>query len=371
MAKILLVAQKLTPTVVKLTTALRHQQHAVTVMTSRDEDANLPEGIELLRPFRRWSFTEGLRVLPILYGMNPQIVHLVLEDDRLNAAQTILSLAAKALPHAVLTTSLLHIRQGLRRRNPVRYLLQESDIVTCPSVESLGALRGLRVRTRRQGRGILPPVLDFDEAEDLMERSSAGADLVRRLQAMPFVVIPLTEPDFDPHRPAFRRFQVMASHRHVVLLGSLSGWSLRERKRFQEWTRRRGLEGQWTVTGELSRPDLRRLLSKAEALVLAGKNLSPRETTEYFLHALQAGTTLVLDQKQAALHSELWRDGGNCWILSPDDLANRLLWLMSKDDLRLPQSLPEDVQLQRDLIDAPLNELNRLYNKALSQKHYP
>lgn len=371
MAKILLVAQNLTPTVAKLTTALRHQQHQVTVMTSRNEDAALPDGVELLRPFRRWSVAEGLRVLPLLYGLNPQIVHMVLEDDRLNPAQIVLSLAAKALPHGVLTTSLLHIRQGLRRRNPVRYLLQESDIVTCPSVETLGALRGLRVRARRQGRGILPPVLDFNDEENLLERSSAGADLVRRLQGSPFVVVPLTEPDFAPHRQGFRRFQVMASHRHVVLLGSLSGWTLRERKRFHAWTLEQGVGDRWTVTGELSRPDLRRLLSKAEALVLAGKSLSPLETTEYFLHALQAGTTLVLDQKQSAIHSELWRDGENCWILSTDDLVSRLQSLMAKADLKLPQPLPADIQLQRDLIDAPLNELNRLYNKALSQKHYP
>lgn len=369
MAKILLVAERLTPTVVKLTTALRHQQHQVTVITSRDEDAVLPAGVEVLQPFRKWSATEGARLVPIVVGLNPQIVHLVLEEDRLNAGQILLSVLAKLIPQTVLTTSLLGIRSGLRRRNPVRYLLQESDVVTCPSVETLGALRGLNVKSVRQGRGILPPVLDFDTEEDVSERSSSAAEMLRRLGNSKFFVTPFSEPAFDPRKIAFRRLLLLAAQAQVVLLGSFTGWALRDRKRFEAWMREQGLGEQWTLSGPLGRSDLRRLLAKSEALVLAGHSLSPLETTEYFLHALQSGATMVLDGRQAMIHSDLWRHGENCWIVPNDDLLNRLQAVVSGDSLKRPQMLPEDSRLQRELVDAPLNELNRLYNKALSLKH--
>jgi hypothetical protein len=369
MAKILLVTENLTPTAIRLATALRHQQHQVTLLTSKDEDAELPDGIELMRPFKRWSFSEGLRLAPLIYGMNPEIMHLVLEQDQMKPAQMVLSLIAKTLPHCVLTTSLLHIRQGLRRRNPVRYLLQESDVVTCPSVEALGSLRGIRVKSRRQGRGILPPVLNFSEDNSPAERFGPTADLAKSLLGKNYFVMPFIESEFDPSRGAFRRLTLLAAHRHVVLLGSQSSWTLRERKKFQAWMDAKGLASQWTLTGELGQADLRRLLSHAESFVMAGLSLSPMETTEYFLRGIQAGATLVLDNRQSSLHSDLWRHGENCWILPHDEVISSLQGLLGRGSLRRPQTLPENMSLQRDLIDAPLNELNRLYNKALSHKH--
>lgn len=368
MAKILLVSKKLSPTCLRLTVALRHQQHQVSVLTSRGEDARFPEGVECMTPFRTWSLVEGLRWLPALLALQPQIIHLILDEDDLSGVQAVLSMAAKGLPNTVLTTSLLSIKQGLRRRNPVRYLLQESDIVTCPSVETLGALRGLRIRSTRQGRGILPPALDFsDEAAEA--QSAHAAELERTLRGRDYLVMPFFELSFDPSRRAFDRLALMAAHRHVVLLGSFSNWTLRERRLFQRWMREQGLDTQWTLSGPLNRLEGRRLLAGAEALVLAGTPMSPFEATEFFLRSLQAGTTPVLDDKQASIHSELWKHGENCWILPSGEIHHRLNKLLQQGTLKRPASLPINLSLHRDLIDAPLNELNRLYNRALANRH--
>ncbi|MBX2988717.1 MAG: hypothetical protein KF802_12550 [Bdellovibrionaceae bacterium] len=370
MAKVLLVTEKLTPTAHRLALSLRQQHHQVTLLTSRDEDAALPDGIELLRPFRQWSFFEGMRVLPVIYGLQPQIVHLVLEEDQLKPAQILISLTAKTLPHCVLTTSLLHIRRGLRRRNPVRYLLQESDIVTCPTVESLGAMRGLAVKSTRQGRGLLPPVLDMRDDEDNGSPFTPGVELQKNLADEPYVVLPFFESAFDPQQAPFRRLALLAQHRHVVMLGSCADWSLRERKLFQAWMQAQGLDHRWTLSGDLSAADQRRLLSHSEAFCLAGLNLTAQESTEYFLRAIRAGATLILDDKQAALHGDLWKNGDNCWVVPKEPLIPALQQLLTRDgSLRRPQSLPQDLNLHRDLIDAPMNELNRLYNKALAHKH--
>lgn len=368
MAKILLVAQKLSPTALGLARSLKSSPHQVTLLTGEDSSAQAPEGIETLSYFRSWSWLEALRLLPHFYSLNPQIVHFVLDEDRLNPAQIVLALATKGLSQTVLTTSVLQIRRGLRRRNPVRSLLQESDIVTCPSVEALGSLRGLNVKTLRQGRGILPPVLDFSENPP-HEVGSDYLELQKALLLRRPLVVPFLEPQLDPSKPAFRRLMLMAAHRPLVLMGSTADWKPRDRKKLARWFHERGLGSQWTLTGPLNAAEKHDLLSKSEALILAGQHLSPLELTEYFVRALSSGCTVVLDEKQAQLHSSLWRDEETCWILRHDDLNTHLQDLLCRENLRLTAKVEQSDSLGRDLVDAPLNELNRLYNKALSHKH--
>lgn len=367
MAKILLVSQRLSPTVLRLATSLHEQQHQVTLLTSEGEDASVPDAIVVMRPFKTWSMRETLRLAPLLYMMHPQVIHLVLEEDEMKPAEIFISLMAKTIPNCVLSTSLLHIRRGLRRRNPVRYLLQESDVVTCSSVDALGALRGLKVRSRRQGRGLLPPVMNFQE--DLpQEISNDASDLLRSLGHKKFLVIPFFEADFDDRKAFFRRLLIAAAHRHVLLLGSFSHWHLRDRKRFQQWMEEHGVGARWTLSGDLNPADQRRVLARGEALVMAGLSLSPLETTELFLKALQSGTNLIMDDRQSMIHADLWRHEESCWILKSDNVTGSLEELLSQGPLKTLKMLPESMSLHRDLVDGPLNELNRLYNKALSLK---
>lgn len=368
MAKVVLVAENLNPTVRRLINGLCNQMHAVTLITSKDE-TDFPDRINVMQPFKKWSAFEAIRIVPLLYAMNPQIIHVILNDSHIRGAHVMLASVAKILPHTVLSTSLLHLGQGLRRRNPTRYLLQESDIVTCPSVETLGALRGLNIRPSRQGRGILPPMMNLSADDSSIEKSQVVTELLARMKNRPYLAVPFMEPGFDSSRMAFRRIAMMAAHRHLLLMGSTADWSLRERKRFQAWMARKGLDTQWTFTGHLNAPDIRRVLGGAEAFVLAGQNLTPFETTEYYLTALQAGTTLVLDDRQSTIHAHLWRHKENAWIFPLHDLLKQLQTQLTAGSLHLESVAPESLNLHRDLIDTPLNELNRLYNRALAVKH--
>ncbi len=184
---------------------------------------NSPEdthGIEFMGYFKRWSLLEGLRIIPGLFGLHPQILHVLLEDDKMNAAQMILSTFAKTHPACVLTTSLLNIRYGLNRRNPVRYLIEESDIITCPTVEALGHLRGLNVRSTRQGRGILPPVLNLKSASSMQFYEDEFDQLfLQNLAREPYVVVPFREPRFLPEDDTFVRIRTLAQKYRVVLWG--------------------------------------------------------------------------------------------------------------------------------------------------------
>ncbi|WP_373998954.1 hypothetical protein [Bdellovibrio bacteriovorus] len=368
MAKIILVSKHVNATSWQLAQALKSQQHEVVLLTSYGEVP--PEdttGIEFMGYFKSWSVLEGFRIIPGLFGLHPQILHVLLDEDQMNPAQMILSTFAKSHPSCVLTTSLLNIRRGLNRRNPVRYLVEESDIITCPTVEALGQLRGLNVRSPRQGRGILPPVLDLKSEfavnvfhEDIEEQ------FFQALETRPYVVIPFRETHFDPEAENFVRIRTLAQKYKVVLWGSYSHWSLRDRKKFAAWMDEFQCGHNWTVTGSLSPQAGRQLLEKSTAVMLAGQGFTPIEMTDFYMKAIHSHAVLILDSKQSSVHSDLWKNTVNCWILNHDHIHADLVKLLAKPHLRVPESLSEQLAEDRHLIDSSLNELNRLYNRALN-----
>lgn len=368
MAKIILLSRKVTPTAWQLAQALRSQQHDVTFLTSYGENIDDTNGVEFMAFFKKWSVFEGMKIMPILFGLQPNIMHVVLEEDRMNPAQMVLATFARSHPNCILTTSLLNVRRGLGRRNPVRYLIEESDIITCPTVETLGQLRGLNVRSLRQGRGILPPVLDLqnhlpetwiEEDEIRLQESLAGEK---------YFVLPFREPRFKPESDNFVRIRTLAQKHKVILWGSYAHWSLRDRKKFARWMEQFECSERWHVTGEIS-PSLNHVLLKnSEAFILAGQKFSPAEMTEYYLRGIQAKAVIVLDSAQAGLHTSLWRNAVNCWILDTHHLQAQLVKLLGKNSLALPEVISENLAEDKHLIDNSMNELNRLYTRALTQK---
>lgn len=368
MAKIILVSRNVNETSWQLAQALKSQQHEVVLLTSYGEiPPQDTAGIEFMGYFKKWSVLEGLRIIPGLFGLHPQILHVLLDEDKMNAAQVILSTFAKSHPSCVLTTSLLNIRRGLNRRNPVRYLIEESDIITCPTVEALGQLRGLNIRSTRQGRGILPPVLNLNsEARHEQPLDETETHLLENLNSTPFILMPFRETNFDPTSESFSRIRTLAQRYKVVLWGSYSHWTLRDRKKFSAWMDEYQCGHHWVVTGPVSPLVGKKLMQQSAALILAGQHLSPVEMTEYYLRAIQNHSSLILDSKQSSIHSDLWKNSVNCWILDSHHLQSDLVKLLARPHLRLPENLSEKLAEDRHLIDSSLNELNRLYNRALN-----
>ena len=366
MAKILVVSEKFSATSWSLAEALSAQQHNVGYLTSSNKNLPNSDRIQIFSYFKRSNFLEGIKSLPLILGFQPQIVHIVLEEDQMTTAQMIIAAFVKTLPNCVLTTSMLHIRHRISARNPVRLLIKESDIITCPSLESMAHLRGIEVRSTRQGRGILPPVLQFTTTENTIHVPEKS-DLISQLRGTPFVVIPFLEKTFDPSSKKFQNIALIAAHIHVVLHGSQDDWTLRERKLFQSWMDKKGLGHQWSLTGDIASDELIGLLQAAEGYVIAGQNFSPIETTECFLRSLQTKCTLIMDSKQSTIHAGIWKSGINAWILPHHQIGVELQKLLSQSLKQLSLDQTPDLNISRDLIDAPLNDLNRLYNKALSQ----
>ena len=109
-----------------------------------------------------------------------------------------------------------------------------------------------------------------------------------------------------------------------------------------------------------------KLLSCCEAIWLAGTQLSPTEYTQHLWNGWTAQIPLVIDATQASMHSGLWKDGVNVHIVKGQSWDQDIEKLLSKKTLKTPEKLT--TQTTRDLMDHSTNDLNRLYNKALSEK---
>jgi hypothetical protein len=249
-------------------------------------------------------------------------------------------------------------------------LIEESDIITCPTVETLGELRGLSIRSKRQGRGILPPVLNLvdEQIEADLEVSEGEQKISAYVDGEKFILLPFREKTFDAESDYFLRLRILAEKYTVILWGSHAHWTLRARKQFESWMAKHKQEDRWLVTGEISNSLLQQLLKNGEALVLAGLPLTPVELTEYFLKAIQNNSTLILDSSQASVHGTLWRNGVNCWILNSHKINHELVQLLAKPKIKVSEGISAHIAQERHWLDHPLNELNRLYNRALDQK---
>jgi len=374
MAKIILVTEKVNSTSWPLALSLKAQQHEVIFLTSHGEEAANADGIRFMAYFKKWSFLEALRILPMIFSYEPQVLHIILDNTPLTAAHAVLASYAKSHPLMVLTTSLLQFERRLRTGSPTRLLLQESDIITCPSVDSLAKLRGMSVRSKKQGRGILPPALDLYESTMLeqphyeeSESEIAAEEWSRHLKDEPYFVIPCFEKNFSADSLYFRRLARIAETHFVVLWGSNQDWPLRSRKLFETWMKSQGLGDRWMFSGALPASLERDLLKQTECLILAGIKLSPQAISQFYLKVIQCNTPLALDSKQASVHAHLWQKNINCWILNHESLDKEFSSFLAKENFRPPESLQEKLIEDRHLTDTPLNELNRLYTRALSQ----
>lgn len=364
MAKILLVSRKASPSAWLLARALRSQQHEVIFLTSYGEQVAHTQDIEFLAYFKKWNTLEATRLLPILLPLQPQIVHFVLDSHHISGAHLLLWSYAQARRSVVSGISLFHFEKNLGPHRWLRYLIQQSDIVTCPSVDALVFLRGLNMKSRKQGRTLLPPLL----SENFRTSLSGGEvlEIEALLSDKKYLLRPFSQSSFDPETESSVTLARVLKERAVVLLGTQDNWSVPERKKFQKWLADQNLTEKWYLTGLPLPEDHRHLYEHAEALWLAHLDLSPFELTQYFARALETGTTVILDERQARLHAPLWRHGHNCWVIGPHSWQE----LLEKPSLKLsyPAGAHAGAASQKEFIDAPLNELNRLYNKALSQK---
>ncbi len=365
MAKILILARTLQPTALDLAQSLHHN-HEVTLVTGKHEEFTGSYDFPILTFFEKWSALEALQFLPVLLQMNPEIVHTLCQDDKLSLAETFITLWANRFQSALLSTSLFRLKRRLTWTNPMKQLVEKSQVVTTANVPMMGHLRGLNIRPKRQSRGVLPPILRVKSSH--IGRPEMP-EWMSRLRTERLILIPFSLEFFDITDPAIEFAKVFSEKYFVVFLGDNSDWKLREKKQFSHYLQSTSLKDRWLLTGDLQEHQVQELLRSAEALFLARLKLSVTEINRWLLLGSTMPVSLIMDTSQASIHSQIWRNRENSWILSLQDTKKDLYELMDVETLKLqPEHLDElrtSVSLQ---LDSPVNELNRLYQKAINEK---
>ncbi|MFZ4403848.1 MAG: hypothetical protein ACOYOK_07075 [Pseudobdellovibrionaceae bacterium] len=372
MALMLVVSEVWNPTLEHLCRSLLAQQHDVRLLTTKKIEFKTPgilQNLQTLTFFKSWSIAESLRLLPWLVHQRPQVIHLVLEDEKIRPAMWVLAAFARSFPGCILTTSFLHLEKDLRGFSALSFLVKESDIITGPSLAALAQLRGVAVRSARQGRGLLPPVLNATPPEaNTNEHSDLSyLDVLKKMQrplALPFFI-----EDWPGSQTYTETIEKLRPKSDLVFCGSWMHSQRKKRKRWTEWM----TTFHWWVTGELTDSIEVQLLSQCEALFLAGMDINTVELAYWINKALKAKTALVIDDKQSKVYQHLWKNEVNCWVLplqkngslNPKAFSD---WL-TESSWDLPESLNEHILSQKQWLDSPFNELNRLYMKALAHKN--
>lgn len=362
MSKIVLLSRNIKHTTWPLAVSLQAQQHQVYLITDRKAEIDNVSGIEVLSYFKNWSLLEALRILPTLLAINPQIFHLVLEKDEISKAEILLSYMAQSFPRCIVTTSLLDLRKGIRENHWIKSLVEKSDVVTFPSLEAWGHLRGLNIRNRRQNRGLMPPLVGLPaKLNPSFEHSGEIKAWIRQRSTLAMPLI--SEQDINS-KEIGELLQRLAVKYHLLFLGTFKEWSLSARKKWTHRLKKLGIH--WIVSETVNYSQGQKLIESCEGLWLAGLPLSPIEYTENLWMSWGARVPVVIDLTQASMHAGLWQDSVNSHIIKTQSWKQDLDKLLSKRSLELPNLLSP--QTSRSLLDNSTNDLSRLYNKALSEK---
>jgi len=115
--------------------------------------------------------------------------------------------------------------------------------------------------------------------------------------------------------------------------------------------------------GEVNTVDLAYVVQQARAVLLAFTNLSLLELQKYHQWSQATKTPLLIRPRQNDMLPGLVHQGKTGWILEEGENSFRQLFL-ENPTLRLGKRI--DTESDQQLVDATVNELNRLYQKALT-----
>lgn len=333
--RILIVAEKMNSVVWTFAKSLHQQKQDVVIVTSSPVDFPDVPPFPILSPFKTWSLLEGMKFVPRLLRLNPDIVHFFFAEaeHRPRPAQWVISSFAAGLPQRTLAAS--YFVDGSLRTLRDRAFMRLFDVNTFGTRSQLMRLKRKRILPRNAIAEVLPPL----ENESLPEGRQVRGEFERLLQTLgSYVLVP------DPVPPALPVDLLKEQGFEVLALSDL----FRNRSHFFS-------------TGPLSGAERELAFHHARALILADSDLSVLELRRY--HELCARTQLpvIVTPYQNELLPGLCRHGKSGWVLDQGLTSlGRLL------DEHRELSLPRDYggYSGHELTDNTLNELLRLYQRA-------
>jgi len=369
MSKILVVARELSEATWNFTTALKNQGHTVVVLTSKNQAAkNTDPNIQIHFYFKKWTLWESLQYVPFLFKENFEIVHFYIESKDFGYSQMGLLAILNWDPSILISTSIMNLNLEPKRFSSLRWLLERSDLVTTSTLEMMAALRGLNIRNSRQTRGLLPPLLDIKLKADFTQAEDNSLLHSQLLQKNPFLIIPI-EAESDLVQGYLQELSELANYFHLVICFVESEIPLHHKKRLENLLNHH-IGHHWAFMFNATEERVHSLATRSHGLLLAGQNFKPLEFSKWIRWAFLAQTPPLIDDEQSKMYEALWEDQKNCKIFRRYHLQKDYhIWVKNPgvfDKIDLSTTLTD----KKEIMDAPLNQLQRLYNKALGRKSF-
>lgn len=370
---------------------LAEQQHELRILSTYRpgrEVPPLPPRIEALFPFRRWSWLELPRVIPLLLQFQPDILHVIQPRFEAIAGWTNAMTAIASLPPLIgrpaLVTSFYDLRKGDLGRH--RSLLAQSQLVTVsttPQYELMMDWADMlpnrpRVRlvpipsaTSREHRANLASESYLDEAMVASQREELPETLEYFLETHEkFVLVPgriSTHSRLDELFSLLAELLARTPEVGIVFGGEWGAVPAFSRaglvRRFED----RGAGGRMIVAGQLNALAEAALFRRASAILVAALPPESLDLARFERMALRESAILVMSDEQAAIDSLSWRDRETAFVAGSEPhrwIAALVTALTDVELVRLlRQRLPEFAR--REAIDFPGNVMSRIYAELL------
>lgn len=366
MSRILIVTEQLnSPVIISHIESIRNLKHEVTVATSKNQKEFAVNHVETLYFFQKWNFTEWLKFLPVFFATRPQLIHFLIETEKKLSAQNWLLETCQAMGIPIFThfLNLTYINQKSKN---LSFFVYKSDLITCAHRQSLLDLRGFNTLNKKQIRGLIPPVLQMKPNKELSTSESISYFLDKVEKPL---IFPFKKELFNYDALPWKIILKALDYKSVLFIGPVDEISKAEKKKidFMLAEHCQKPKTQWIYNSQNSFAGFLRQLPENSFVFIAGLPLSIQEVSEIFEQAILGKHMLIIDEFQAELYSGLWHHKSNCFILSNYQIIKDLDHLLRHNQLKYFNFKSINTEtIKLEIMDAPINEFNRLLNKVLS-----
>lgn len=370
--------------------SLADQEHEILVFSTYRPEAELPKShprIEILRPFRKWSWLEIPKIIQPLLQFRPEVLHFIQPraealEGFTNAMNAIAGLAP-VIGKPSFVSSFYDVQpQSLKEHS---LLLKASDAVTVSNqpqadliIQTLESLHhaSKKPRWNQPQVRILPVpgvVATLHESKNASAQASETATLETFFsQNQNVVVVP---GDIGNHHDPESLFEILAEllaaqhHTAILFAGGWGRISPLRRRRLMNAFEKRALGSRVLISGPLNENQERLALINAKVVFAASLPNSALELTHFIRQALSTHSVLILNREQSSLDSIPWRHREHAFLCDPHPASwgPALAQALSEEDTAqtIRNHLPEFARLEA--LDQPSNVMSRIYAEILGQ----
>lgn len=362
-----------------LMTSLADQQHEVRVFSTYREDDTLPAShprLQILRPFRRWSWLEVPRLIPILLDFQPEILHFIQPRAEafsgLTNAMTALPSLAPLIGRPRIVVSLYDVRKSELHKN--RNLLSFCDTVIVANRQQAAEVARWLSETAKS-EAVIPKIEivalpTVDPVQLTTEREVMNGLEALQETSKKLILIPgeLDEQrDLDQLAILLNELMSAISDLGVIFGGGWGHVTLNQRRNFIRMFEDRGHGSRFLLTGPLSPSAEQTCLEASTVVLLAGLPDSSLPLARWIRLTLQASRPLILSEEQCRLDPLRFQHRENSFIV-PDDPRQ---WGISISESVVDDKLRREIRsrlpefARTEAVDQPGNAMSRIYAQVL------